>query len=294
MAPHQINPRTFRGILNETPYDAVYLNSFFSPRFTIVPLALRRLRLVPRRPLVLAPRGELSAGALSIKRRKKWAFIQLARAAGLYGETLWQASSAHEEAEIRNIFGPKASVQIAPNLRGHLAGEDLGETACRKAAGSLSVAFLSRISRKKNLDGALRMLAHQQGRIDFHIYGPHEDANYWHSCLGLIETMPPNIRVCDHGTVDPGTVVSVFRRHHLFLLPTLGENFGFAILESLSAGCPVLISDRTPWRGLEAKGVGWDLPLEPSSAFERVLQQCVKMDNDAFQQLSRAAARFGR
>ena len=294
LPPDRVNFRTFRSILRETPYDVLYLNSFFSPRFTILPLALRRLRLVPWRPLVLAPRGELSAGALGLKRWKKWAFIQFARMTKLYGDVLWQASSEYEEASIRNVFGLAASVRIAPNLRNHLAKEDFRETVCHKAAGSLSVVFLSRISRKKNLDGALRMLARQKGQIEFHIYGPREDGDYWNHCLRLIESMPLNIRVFDHGAADPDTVLSVFQRHHVFLLPTLGENFGFVILESLAAGCPVLISDQTPWRNLESKGVGWDLPLEPSSRFDHVLQQCVEMDDDAFQRLSQAAARFGR
>ncbi len=294
LAPEHVNFRTFRNILKETQHDVLYLNSFFSPRFTLLPLALRCLRLVPWRPVILALRGELSAGSLSLKRRKKWVFVQFAQMTKLYGDVRWQASSEHEEADIRNIFGPQAVVRVAPNLRNHLAKEDFGQTACSKAAGSLSVVFLVRISREKNLDGALRMLARQRGRIDFHIYGPHVDAAYWNSCLRLIEAMPPNIHVCDHGAVDADKAVSVFRRHHVLLLPTLGENFSFVILESLAAGCPVLISDRTPWRGLEAKGVGWDLPLEPSSGFDRALQQCVAMDDDAFQRLSRAAARFGR
>ena len=41
-------------------------------------------------------------------------------------------------------------------------------------------------------------------------------------------------------------------RSDVFLLPTGGENFGHAIFEALSCGVPVLISDQTPWRGLEA------------------------------------------
>lgn len=36
----------------------------------------------------------------------------------------------------------------------------------------------------------------------------------------------------------------------LFCLPTLGENFGFAILESLWVGTPVITSNFTPWKGL--------------------------------------------
>jgi glycosyltransferase involved in cell wall biosynthesis len=43
-------------------------------------------------------------------------------------------------------------------------------------------------------------------------------------------------------------VPGVFRQYDLFVFPTRGENFGHVIIESLSVGTPVLLSDRTPWR----------------------------------------------
>ena len=38
----------------------------------------------------------------------------------------------------------------------------------------------------------------------------------------------------------------MFQEYDLLFLPTKGENFGHVILESMSAGTPVLISDTTP------------------------------------------------
>ena len=40
-------------------------------------------------------------------------------------------------------------------------------------------------------------------------------------------------------------------------LPTLSENFGFAILESLSRGVPVLTTNKTPWMDIQNKNAGW-------------------------------------
>lgn len=75
--------------------------------------------------------------------------------------------------------------------------------------------------------------------------------------------------------------------HDLLLMPTLGENFGHVIPEALISGCPVLISDRTPWRELESKKAGWDIPLSRLEKFHSVLQQCVLMDNKAYKDWSR-------
>ncbi|MCB8933280.1 MAG: glycosyltransferase, partial [Chthonomonadaceae bacterium] len=66
-----------------------------------------------------------------------------------------------------------------------------------------------------------------------------------------------------------------------FFMPTHGENFGHAIWEALAAGLPVVISDKTAWRGLEAAGAGWDLPLSDEAAFTRVVQGLVEMGSEA-------------
>jgi glycosyltransferase involved in cell wall biosynthesis len=61
-------------------------------------------------------------------------------------------------------------------------------------------------------------------------------------------------------------------------LPTKGENFGHVIYESLSAGTPPLISDETPWRDFEEKGVGWVLSLDDMGAFVRTIEQFAQSD----------------
>ena len=40
--------RSYKKILNKTNYDLLFLNSFFSPKFTILPLILRQFLLVKK------------------------------------------------------------------------------------------------------------------------------------------------------------------------------------------------------------------------------------------------------
>jgi glycosyltransferase involved in cell wall biosynthesis len=89
-------------------------------------------------------------------------------------------------------------------------------------------------------------------------------------------------------------VLRVLAQHHLFFLPTHGENFGFVIVEALLAGCPVLISDQTPWRDLQTKGIGWEFPLLERQRFREALQACIDMDQAAFSALSKQAWEYGR
>src|SRR5258708_2565399 len=77
-------------LVDETPHAVLYLNSFFDPKFTIGPLLARRVGLIGKRPAVIAPRGELSRGAIDLKKRKKAAFMRAAAFAGLYRDLTWQ------------------------------------------------------------------------------------------------------------------------------------------------------------------------------------------------------------
>ena len=293
MSPGMRSLKEFKKILCSTECDVIYLNSFFSPHFTIKPLLLRRLRLIPAKPLILAPRGEFSPGALGLKSLKKRVYLWAVKAFGLYRGVVWQASSEHEEADIRRWFGKDVQVEVAPNIPPavHSADELPPEKVKRK--GCLKIIFLSRISRKKNLDGALKMLKGLNGEVQFNIYGPMEDKSYWAECQKIIGDLPGNIEVKYCGSVEHEKVGAVMKKHDIFLFPTLGENFGHVILEALCAGCPILISDQTPWRDLEANGVGWDLPLDRPELFHAVLQKCVDMEQNEYVKWSRRAWEYG-
>ena len=52
------------------------------------------------------------------------------------------------------------------------------------------------------------------------------------------------------------------------------------------AGCPVLISDRTPWRNLEQHGVGWTVSLSEPERFQAILQHCIDATEEEYQALA--------
>jgi len=61
-------------------------------------------------------------------------------------------------------------------------------------------------------------------------------------------------------------------------MPSLTKCFSYTVLESLQAGIPVLISDQTPWRDLEAQGIGWDLELSDSGRWLQALENLALYD----------------
>ena len=68
-------------------------------------------------------------------------------------------------------------------------------------------------------------------------------------------------------------------------LPTTGENFGHAILESFINSRPVIISDKTPWKGLHNLHVGFDLPLDNPDNFSRTIDLMANINNKDFNML---------
>lgn len=284
----------FKGPIGGIEHDILYLNSFFSQGFTIQPLFFRRLGLLPRRPVIIAPRGEFSEGALALKRTKKTFYLHLARAIGLYDGLVWQASSEHEAADVRRTMGRTAtSIMVAPDMPPVLPDNAIVESVSLRRE-PLEVVFLSRIARMKNLEFALRVLARVESPVRFNIFGPMADGTYWEKCQRLIDGLPSHVDAVYHGSVDHSKVRNVMARHHLFFLPTLGENYGHVIPEALSVGTPVLISDRTPWRDLEKQGVGWDLPLESHDVYRQRIEHVARMNDDEYRQLRQRARSWVR
>lgn len=312
--------RIFR-ILRTESYDVLYLNGVFPRRSSMWPVLIWRLGLIGRRvPLLIAPRGEFSPGALGIKPLRKWLYLRLARLLGLYRGAAWHVSTPLEGEDTARVFGPTIEQHVAaplsrpvkampnqPRGRGKASkcfvASDLaaaveetregGGKLIPKNPGQLRIAFLSRISRKKNLDYALRLLEKVPGDIEFNVYGPMEDGNYWSECEAIARSLPANVKVAYLGEVPHAKVVETFRQNHVFLFPTLGENFGHVIVEAFLGGCPVLLSDQTPWRDLSARGVGWDLPLEGADRFREVLERLVNLSAEEYEVMASNARRYG-
>jgi glycosyltransferase involved in cell wall biosynthesis len=285
-------PGSLGRCFRDAPFDLVYLNSFFSS-FAIATLVLRRLGRMRRTPVVLAPRGELSAQALGLKKTKKRWFLALARWTGLHRDVIWQASSEMERQEISTYSA--GSIQVTPNIpaRVEVVPGDL-ERKPPKPAGEARFVFLSRIARKKNLDFALRLLGDIEGRVVFDIYGTPEDREYLDRCTELMNRLPAHVEARFLGPVPPDRVHATLLDYHFFLFPTLNENFGHVILEALLAGLPVITSDQTYWRGLELSSAGWDISLEDRGEFQRRLRESVTLDQDEYRAMSRSAQDLAR
>lgn len=278
-------------IIRSSDFDVMHINSFFSFKYGIYPVLLSKLLDGRSKTIILGPRGEFSKGALSIKALKKRLFIFLSKITGLHSRVVWHASSPHERDDICNVIGDRAKVRVAQDIAIPPRARPL---EIRSTADPLRIIFISRISPKKNLAGAISILKRVTAPVHFSIYGPIEDEAYWTKCRDELSRLPSNISVTYGGTLHPDAVSAALSEHDLFLFPTYGENFGHVIAEALFSGVPVLVSDQTPWRNLEALGLGWDLPLSDTSGFSERIEACSRLEPAGYLEWRRRVQQWAR
>jgi glycosyltransferase involved in cell wall biosynthesis len=286
--PSRLRIQFFRDFLRDTPHDVLYLNSLFERDFGVLPLLARRL-MWSRQPTIIAPRGELGRGAIQIRRARKTAFIACSKIARLHSGAAFQATSDLEQREIQKHFSD-VPVYVCPNM----ALMRRPPRPAPRSSTPLRIVYLSRIAEKKNLALALHALSQVMVPVTFHIYGPVSEAAYWTQCQTLMAKLPGNVAASYLGEVAGQHVPEKLAEYDLLFLPTASENFGHAIVEALAAGVPVLISDRTPWRGLEAAEAGFDLPLDEIARFSRTIERFAGFDDAKRVLFADGAAAFAR
>jgi glycosyltransferase involved in cell wall biosynthesis len=286
----------WRRFLRSTPCELYYLSSFFSS-MTVRTLVLRRLGLIPKVPVLLGPRGECAPKAMALKRWKKLAYVAVAKRVGLFRGVIFHATTKHERDDILSVLcDPRCRVSISRDVAPGMATSLNNRTAEErpsKIPGEIRLILLGRISPMKNVDFAINALSGLTDSVILDLVGPLEDMRYWNRCLKAIRLLPQNIVVRYLGMVAPSEVWCLLRKYHALFLPSRGENFCHAIVEALGAGLPVLISDRTPWKDLRGRNVGWTFSLEGVDEARQCLREAAALDAPGLGQMSQAAAAFG-
>lgn len=276
LSDSEYNKRTFEKVMEEIKPDVLYMQGLFqSCVFPCLQLAKKRHLKV-----LLAPRGELCAGALHLKKQKKVPYIYLIKALGLTRNLHFQSTSEEETEAIKKwLKVSDDKIHMLDNIPSIPSKEYPRRV---KQAGEGRFVFLSRIHPKKNLLSAIRYFHTVQGQVIFDIYGPIEDEAYWQECEEEIKKLPDHIHVKYCGLVSHEQVHEVFSRYDAFLFPTLSENYGHVIAEAMISCCPIIISrGTTPWDDVDQNG-GYTIPLTENAMWTKGIQQLVDMSSEAY------------
>ena len=261
--------------------DFVHLNSFFSPISFLSFLALSIFR--KKAKIVWSIRGELSRSALSYNRFKKEPILRIFKP--LTKRVLFHVTSIKEQNEVNEVLGNRNVICI-PNL---LRVEEVEQVEKEKI-----LLFMGRIHPIKcieNLiDAVYASVLFKDSGYKLIIAGKYEDrfANYYNSlrdrCIKY--NLTDQIVFASHITGREKS--QLFARSRFTFLPSLTENFGNVVVESLQQGTPVVASQGTPWEELNRFNSGFHISNSPES-LAKIIDEIILMPETLYIEMCRNA-----
>jgi glycosyltransferase involved in cell wall biosynthesis len=212
-------------------------------------------------PLVVSPRGTLSAFAFNSGSRVKRLFWPLLQRPAIEHAACFHATAVSEANDIRR-YGFKQPIAVIPN------GIDLPKLVPKLKGGPRTLLFLGRIHPIKGLDLLLEAWERLQLRHPdwiLRIVGP-DDVGYGATLRQLAARLDLK-RVFIEGPLWGERKFEAYRQAQLFVLPTRSENFGVAVAEALASGTPAVVTHGAPWAGLEPAGAGRWVAISTESLF---------------------------
>ena len=263
--------------------DILFIVGLFSWHYNMVPLLFCK---GPRK--ILSTRGMLHPGALSQKRWKKEIYLHAFKLLEYHYSIHFHATDEEEKSYILNKFGKPANVFVAGNFPNKISLLTLPH----KKPMQLKMVSIAVISPMKNILLVLEALKECVEEIEFNIYGPVKDEEYWDVCRQEIKRLPQNIKVNYHREIEPQKISEALKDAHVFVLPSKSENFGHSIYEALSAGRPVITSKNTPWNNLQGSKAGINVSVEDNDELLRAIQFFAAMEEDELLQWNRGASDY--
>ena len=257
------NKKMLKKIVEDINPDKIYLNGIFSFFFSVLPCYLFNKSF----EIIINPRGMFGSSALSKKKFKKLLFIKLVNIISFYKNICWHVSNEAEFSELRNNIEVVTKHSIIPNLPKvlkHINNKRIDNKELRLIS-------VCRINKIKNIHFVLEILKDINIKCHYKVIGFIEDDNYYLKLKKIVKFLPKNIKVDFTGHLKSNEIEIHYNRSDLFISSSLNENYGHSIVEALSSGLPVLISNNCPWIGLEESFAGFRIRLDKIEFQEKIL-----------------------
>lgn len=256
--------------LSDWQPDIYFINGIYSLYYNLLPILFGKAG-----KKIISARGMLHTGALSQKGAKKRFYLRVWKLLNIPRKHCFHATNQEEERFIKAAFGQGTTVYLAANLPRILQTASVRQ----KRKNSLTLISIGLISPMKNYLEVLKALRGCEAQIEYTIFGPVKDAEYWQKCREEIKKLPPNISVSHKGDLPSAKVPDALSKAHVFVLPSKSENFGHALYEALTAGIPVITSHGTPWNNLKGEMAG--ININPQNDYELSKAICFFAATDA-------------
>ncbi len=285
-----VNVKSYLKIINEIKPNAIYVNGIYSLKFSIMPLLAIKIAGYKKK-VIVAPRGMLSQGALEVKGTKKRMFLLVSKLIGLYKNIHWHHTSQQEILDTKKLISNDISYTLIKNLpklseKIEFNNSDLSV---------LKIITISRVSKIKNIDFIIDVLSNYKFKkaIELDIYGLIEDSDYLQFCKSIIDNkINDNLVINFKNELQPDLFSDIISNYHLAIFPTLNENYGHAIVECLSYGLPVIISNRTPWNNINKFNCGFEIDLNDKNKWIDAINYFSNIDKFKWNELSENARNY--
>ena len=214
-------------------YDIVHAHALFSFSTTAASLAAGRARV----PYIIRPLGTLATYGMqqhAALKQMSWLMLErrlLKKAAGVHFTSEAEREEAARLGDWRGFVVP-LGVDTLNTIQGTVP------------AGPLTLLFMSRLHPKKRIEILLHavMQAHKADPTLRLLIAGSGDDEYVAQIKELAESLGLRESVEWLGHLGVAEKRAVLERAHIFVLPSINENFGIAAVEALAAGLPVVLT----------------------------------------------------
>ena len=267
-------------ILDDLNPNLIWFSGVLKPNNKIASVISARKRNIP---VLFSPRGEVSADRVKLKSYKKVPYLSMLKLLKIYRNCFFHATSDDEENGIKKYFLPDSNHIFKVANIPILKQQDVVKH--KKNKDELKLIFFSRIHEVKNLLFAIKCLSNCKKNITYDVYGPIESADYWNECKKEIDNLPDNVIVNYKGIITRDKMPYIIQSYDAFLFPTINENYGHVIAESLANSRPVILSrGTTPWDDLNGVA-GYAIDLNNPSEYTKKIDYLSSLDNKQYNEL---------
>jgi glycosyltransferase involved in cell wall biosynthesis len=229
-------------------FEVVHIHALFSYSSVVAGFVARSRQI----PYIIRPLGVLNQWGVKNRRRilkrlsLRWIELPILRSASAIHYTSQaeqlEASLAHPGiASLPSAVIPLAIEAVNPSA------DSAGFYAkFPEASGRPIVLFLSRLDRKKGLELLLEAFARVCSSVDrsLLVIAGEGTPGYTASLRARADALNLSRDIIWAGFLSGDEKTAAFAAATIFVLPSFSENFGFAALEALAAGVPVILSDQ--------------------------------------------------
>ena len=198
-----------------------------------------------KKPLIISPLGMMEPWPLSQKKIKKHLAYFIYQKKILHNCDFIHATSKMEADNLLKL-GIKNKIEFIPH------GTNLNYTVPDEkykfslSKGKKILLFLSRFDNKKGIFELIKQFNKINNKNWMLLISSYENDNY----LKAKKEFKDNKNIYFFGKSNHENKEKLYSISDFFVLPSYSENFGLAIMESLSYSCPVLTSAARPWTHL--------------------------------------------